>query len=530
VVAGVGKDRLPSMTVSKSKYLNGLQCHKLLWYAYNDKKAIPAPDEATQAIFDQGHDVGALARSLFPGGIEISGDVTQFAEVLERSRGALSLRKPLFEAAFTYKNAYARADILLPVHRNEWDIVEVKSSTQVKEINLHDLALQRYAYEGAGLRIRTCSLMHIDNTYVRRGAIDPQRLLATEDVTDDVALLLPGVERNLASMVRIIGAPKYPRTPIGPHCSDPYDCPLRDLCWDSLPEENVFSLYRGGAKAWELFGRGIEKLDDIPEDFPLSAVQKIQMEAYDTGKPVVDRKALGAFLGTLEYPLYYLDFETFATAIPLYDGVRPYQNIPFQFSLHIVGAPGKTPEHHAFLAPGEEDPRTELLAELKDLLGKKGSIICYNASFEKARLRESCEAYPSYAAWWEKTEGRVVDLLVPFRSFQYYHPSQRGSASMKVVLPAITGKGYEGMAIADGGTASREYLRVTYGGASAEEKTRVRDELLEYCGLDTMGNKGRPQEGRPDVLQRPRAYGATFSLCFSRLIRRLAWFCSLASF
>ena len=475
------------MVISKTKYLNGLQCHKLLWYAYNDKKAIPEPDEATQAIFDQGHEVGKLAQSLYPGGIEITGDLKQFKEVQEKSRAALSLRRPLFEAAFTFNNAYARADILVPAGRDEWDIVEVKSSTEVKEINLHDLSLQRYAYEGAGLKIRNCFLMHIDNSYVRQGAIDPKKLLVAEDVTEDVELLLPGVERNLAAMARIIGARTHPGTPIGPHCSDPYDCPLRGLCWDSLPDDNVFSLTRIGAKAWDLYARGIEALEDIPDDFPLSSAQKIQMEAFESGKPVLKRPAIATFLENLEYPLYYLDFETFSTAIPLYDGVRPYQNVPFQYSLHIVAAPGGEPEHHSFLAEGDGDPRPGILAGLKELLGKKGSIVAYNASFEKGRLREACAAYPAYASWWEKTEPRVADLIVPFRSFQYYHPSQNGSASMKAVLPAITGKGYEGMPIADGGTASREYLRVTYGSATAEERERVRSALLDYCGLDTMG-------------------------------------------
>jgi hypothetical protein len=407
--------------------------------------------------------------------------------VQEKSRAALSLRRPLFEAAFTFNNAYARADILVPAGRDEWDIVEVKSSTGVKEINLHDLSLQRYAYEGAGLKIAGCSLMHIDNTYVRQGAIDPKKLLIAEDVTDDVEMLLPAVERNLAGMAKIIAARTHPGTPIGPHCTDPYDCPLRDLCWESLPEENVFSLTRIGAKAWDLYARGIEALEDIPDDFPLSSAQKLQMEAFESGKPIINRRALRTFLEGLSYPLYYLDFETFSTALPVYDGVRPYQNVPFQYSLHIVATPGGKSEHHSFLAEGDSDPRPLILGGLKDLLGTRGSIVAYNASFEKGRLKEASALYAEYAPWWEKTEARVVDLLVPFRSFHYYHPSQNGSASMKAVLPAITGKGYEGMAIADGGTASREYLRVTYGSAAPEERKRVRRELLEYCGLDTMG-------------------------------------------
>jgi hypothetical protein len=475
------------MIISKSRYLNGLQCHKLLWFATNDRKAIPEPDEATQAVFDQGHEVGRLAQSLYPGGIEIAGGLKEFHEVLEASRQSLSARTPLFEAAFTFHTAYARADILVPVGKRDWDIVEVKSSTDVKEVHLHDLALQRYAYEGAGLPIRKCFLMHIDNTYVRRGAIDPVKLLRARDVTTEVAALLPSVGPNLATMTRVIGGSQFPTTPIGPHCSDPYDCPLTEMCWDFLPADNVFTLYRGGRKSWDLLARGIEKLTDIPDAFSLSPSQRLQVEAHASGKPVVNRIALRRFLKSLEYPLSYLDFETFATAIPLFDDIRPYQNVPFQFSLHALGSPGATPEHHAYLAGGEADPRPELLALLREHLGKRGSIVCYNASFEKGRLKEAVEAYPEYASWWQKTEGRVVDLFEPFRSLHYYHPAQMGSTSMKAVLPAITGTGYEGMAIADGGRASREYLRVTYGESSPAERKLIRNQLLAYCGLDTLG-------------------------------------------
>jgi hypothetical protein len=473
--------------VSKSKYLAGLQCSKLLWYYYNSKEHIPATDEATQAIFDQGHEIGELAKSLFPGGIDVAKGVVDFAQVVRQSVDAVKTRKPLFEAAFRYKNAYARADILKPTGGDRWDIIEVKSSTQVKDINLHDLALQRYAYEGTGLKIRNCGLMHINNEYVRQGRIDPKQLFVLEDVTRQVAGLLPQVEHNLEKMLGVIRLKKHPDIPIGPHCSDPYECILHEMCWDSLPNHNVFTLYRLGQKAFGLLEQGVQQIIDIPADYKLSAAQSIQLRSVKTRRPNINKPAIASFLKDLVYPLYFLDFETFGTAIPLFDKVRPYQQIPFQFSLHIAPCERGKAEHHCYLGDGSVDPRPEILSRLKALLNTTGSIICYNAPFERARIRESCDVYSQFSSWWKKTEPRVLDLLGPFRAFHYYHPDQCGSASIKAVLPALTGKGYGGMSIADGGAASREYLRVTFGQATSVERQKVRKQLEEYCKLDTHG-------------------------------------------
>ena len=473
--------------ISKSKYLAGLQCDKLVWTFYNAKDRIPPPDAALQAIFDQGHEVGNLAKSLYLGGIEVAPGIVDLAKVLPASQDALLRRKPLFEAAFAYGNTYARVDILDPVGRDQWDIIEVKSSTQVKEINLHDIALQRYTYEGAGLRIRKCILMCINTEYVRKGEINPEELFTRHDVTADVNAILPGVKKRLSQMAKVIAQQKEPRVPIGPQCDDPYTCPLHDACWGFLPVQNIFTLYRGGQKSFDLFASGVQEIVRMPRGVKLSATQGIQVGAVRSGEAYVDAPALGRFVRAMKYPLYYLDFETFGTAIPLFDNARPHQQIPFQFSLHIVKSEGAHPEHHGFLAEGQSDPRDEILSRLKSLLGTKGSIVAYNAGFEKRALKESCAVYKEFKLWYEKLEPRFVDLLVPFRAFHYYHPAQQGSASIKSVLPALTGRGYEGMEIADGGTASQEFLRVAFGTVPARERQTVRKHLEEYCALDTMG-------------------------------------------
>jgi len=280
-----------------------------------------------------------------------------------------------------------------------------------------------------------------------------------------------------------------PDVKIGPQCDDPYACPLHDVCWEFLPEDSPLNLtgFRK-AEAFKMIHGGILRLEDVPDGTALTEKQEIQIEAARTGLPYFNHHKLAKFLKGLDYPRYFLDFETFQTAIPVFDLVRPYQQIPFQFSLHVIAAPGAPPAHHSYLSEGKGDPRPEFLALLKDKLGDKGSIICYNAGFESGIAEASVEVVPGYQDWWRAAKKRLVDLLVPFRAFACYHPGQLGSASLKAVLPAVTGgPGYENMDISDGGMASWEYLRVMFGNAGPEEKTRVRKQLEEYCGLDTEG-------------------------------------------
>jgi len=182
-----------------------------------------------------------------------------------------------------------------------------------------------------------------------------------------------------------------------------------------------------------------------------------------------------------------LDFETIGTAIPLFDGVRPYQQVPFQFSVHIVRAQGAEPEHHSFLADGTGDPRLALMRQLIECIDNQGSILAYNADFEKSRVRECCAVLPEFATWFAQLESRFVDLLKPFRAFNYYHPQQCGSNSMKAVLPALTARSYESLEIRDGGAANREFLRVNFGDVTDQERQRVRQNLVNYCGQDTEG-------------------------------------------
>jgi len=475
---------MPFDLLSKTKYITGLQCPRLIWTEIHEPEKIPETDPVTQHIFDQGHLVGELAKRLFPEGIDISTE--DFMGNISSTIDLLTERKPLFEAGILAGKFYSRIDILYPAAEEEWDIVEVKSSTSVKNVHINDVAFQRYCCNQSGLNIRKCYLALINNQYVRDGEIDPEGLLNTHDVTDQVEEASVGIQDRIDGILEVVSQETCPEMIIGPHCRDPYECPLTD-CWDSLPEHNIFSLYYSGKKAFEMYNSGIVTVGEIPDGYKLNDKQRIQQACVVSGEPYVDKEAIRDFLSSLEYPLYYLDFETIGPAVPLFDGIRPYHDIPFQFSVHVVKDEQSLPVHHSYLTSGEDDPRPALLAELQKTLGNSGSIIAYNKGFEEGILRDLASAFPEYSDWIEQVCSRLVDLLAPFRNFDYYHPAQKGSASLKAVLPAITGRGYEDLEINDGQLASITFLAATYGNMPEAEKVKVMDNLEKYCGRDTEG-------------------------------------------
>ena len=471
--------------LSKSKYLNGLQCPKYLWVKLNEPDRIPRFDESMLYRFNQGHLVGEFAKKRFPDGIDIPAD--DFTINLKQTEELLKKRKPLFEAGFMIDNAFSRIDVLKPVSKDEWNIIEVKSSTRIKNVNIHDVSFQRYCCENYGLKIRNCFLMTVNNEYIKQSDIDPAGLLTMTKITAGVDRATNGIRQRVDSMFSTIASKECPDVTIGKQCNSPYECPLKEECWSFLPEYNIFDMYGSKKNAFELLKKGIYSFKDIPDDFPLSGKQEIQKGCEITGRPHIGKEPIRQFLNNLEYPLYYLDFETFSGAIPLFDGTRPYQQIPFQFSLHVVDEDHTVTRHYSFLADGKGDPRAEFVASLKRVLGNSGSIVVYNQSFEKSVLRALATIFPEYNDWVENLNDRIIDLLAPFRAFHYYDARQKGSASIKNVLPVLTGTSYDHLDISDGMNASLAFLGVISNSASAEERIKIRSDLKKYCTLDTEG-------------------------------------------
>ena len=476
---------MPPSILSKTNFLYGQQCHKYLWTLLHDPQSVPAPDAATQFVFDQGHDVGALAQKLFPNGISMP--TNDFSANCRVTRENLGGDRPLFEAGILAGHVYCRLDVLNPAGDGSWDIIEVKSATSVKDVNILDVAFQRFCCLSAGLKIRSCKLAYINNKYVRQGEIDPKQLFIVEDITARVDEASAGLGEKVEEVLAVMSQQQCPEKEIGQHCTDPYECPLQPVCWAFLPEHSVFDLYWAGKKRFELYENGVLHIKDIPSGFVLNPKQQIQISCVNSGEPHIDKTGIKTFLDSLKYPIFFLDFETFGTAIPMFDGTRPYQQIPFQFSLHVVFDNDDGTLQFGYLADGAEDPRPKLAAELKELLRDSGSIVAYYAPFEKQVLEDLAVALPQYRAWVDGLQGRIVDLLKPFSNFHYYHPGQKGSASLKKVLPALTGISYEGLAINDGKLAGVAYMAATYGNASEEERKKIRQDLQQYCGQDTGG-------------------------------------------
>jgi len=469
--------------LTKSAFLCGLQCDKLLWVDRNQPEQLPPVDESTQAVFDQGHQVGDLAKELYPDGIEIDWENGHEAGIAQ-TRAVLAERKPMFEAGFQTGKLHARADILQPAAGGRWDLIEAKSSSKVKEEHIPDVAFQKHVYESAGIRIRRCYLIHIDTSYTRRGALDVEGLFQRTEVTGEVGTMEVEVRSEARRLLSVMAKPRCPEVEVGPHCAG---CALYDQCWSFLPDHSVFSLARGGAKSYDLMEQGILKVRDIPEDFELNAKQEIQVACDKSGKVHIERNALRRFLDQLRYPLYFLDFETMSVAVPPYDLLSPYEKVPFQYSLHIVDSPVKRARRHSYIAGGAADPRPEILSNLKTLIGKKGSIVAFNASFEKSVLRSCVNRFPRFAAWFQSMEPRIVDLYTPFRDFHYYHPDQDGSASLKAVLPVLTGKSYEDLEIADGQVAALRFREMAFGNLPAAKEKEIRNALEIYCRQDSEG-------------------------------------------
>ena len=475
--------------LTKSKYILGIQCPAALWIEINDKERIPEMNDAAKHRMEEGTRVGQLATKLYPEGVSIPED---FKENLEETQKLLEKRKPLFEPGFKIKTEwgeiFARIDILVPVGKDEWDIIEVKSGTKIKEINYHDVSFQKYVCEKAGLKIRKSSLCHINKEFVKTGEIKSEELFTVEDVSDKVKDLYDYIERNIKNLFKVIDLPKCPEVTKEDILNAEYSNVAIDEFYDSLPEENVFQLYRiRKKKALELYEEGVLKIKDLPKSFKLNEKHGIQKNCSLNGEAHNDKEKIKDFLDGLNYPLYYLDFETFSTVIPIFDKTKPYQQIPFQFSLHVVEKRGEEPKHISYLAKGGKDERKDFLNALKDSLGDNGDIVVYNESFEKKVIKENIEAFPEFEEWGNNILGRIVDLLKPFRDFHFYHPKQNGSASLKKVFPIFSDDvKYDDLIISNGEDASLSYFKSHFEDVPKDEKLKIREHLEKYCELDTL--------------------------------------------
>lgn len=474
--------------LSKSEYLKGKQCAKALWLHRHSKNLLPGAHGQSEARFESGREVGEIARMRFPGGSLVDckpWEIKQSVRLTEEfiSQGVSVIYEA---AALATDGAYARVDILQRslTRPDAWNMIEVKSSSGIKDYHIDDVALQYHAFTCAGYNIDRCLLLHINSDYVRHGELDVSALFTQADITDQVKALQPTISPLVTSLLNTVSLAQEPQMDIGAHCSAPVDCDFKAHCWKHVPEYSIFNVLQA-KKAFELVAAtGSYLVKDIPAEQIPKGAKAIDLRSYLTNDVYVDKKKLQEFVAPMQYPLYYLDFETIGPTIPMYDGTRPYQPVTFQFSLHIEYAPDKL-ESKDYLHWQRTDPREEFVEQLLKQCGNSGSIIVYNRAFEAGCIEKLAEAFPQHATALLALNERMFDLLVPFRQRWLYHPKQNGSASIKAVLPAFTNKSYEELDIADGSTASEKYLAFMQGRLPENEAEKLYSDLVSYCELDT---------------------------------------------
>lgn len=371
-------------------------------------------------------------------------------------------------------------------------IAEVKSSTECKENYLHDLAYQVFVLTGCGLLIKNALLVHINSDYVRQGELDIQTLFTIEDLTQAVYSMLPEVERNIESLTLVAESCTEPEIDIGPYCTTPFDCGFQSHCWHHLPSPSIFDIAKLKARTkFEAYYQGIISYPDILRSaLKLNDRQQLQIEAEVNKSPLrINSNGLHRFLDDLNYPLYFLDFETFQQAIPEYDGVSPYMQIPFQYSLHIQRVRGGVLEHLEYLAPSGIDPRRGLAEQLVHDIPKHSFILAYNMAFEKGVITRLSSMYPDLEDHLLSLLEGFRDLMVPFQKMDVYSPEMEGSYSIKKVLPALCGDDpelhYDSLdGIHNGSEAMSAYAALS--SRSPEEAAQIRKNLLAYCRLDTL--------------------------------------------
>ena len=475
------------LRLSKSRYVAGVQCLKRLYWQVHEPELAAEPDASAYAIMEQGREVGMLARQLFPGGVEVASDGGLDQAIRATRELVANPEVPaIFEGVFEHDGVLVRVDVLHRRRDGRWRLIEVKSSTSKKEEHLDDVAIQYRVLSRCGLDVGSACLAHVNRSFVfRGGSVDPWRFFRIRNVTRQVAKLQPKLTFQLRAAFTVLSMPKAPDIAPGKHCMSPVTCEFFDRCNPPLPDDHIGYLPRLHASAEDQLDQmGVESIRDVPDDFELTEIQRRAATCVQTEEPWFNPE-LGNALESLRFPLYFADFESVNPAVPRFPGMRPYDQLPFQWSVHVLRQPGAEPEHYEFLATDASDPRREFITSLCSALGKSGSIVVYSA-FESQRLSELAAWLPEFAGRIKKIQRRLWDLLPVVRN-HVYHPKFAGSYSIKNVLPALApGMTYEGMEVADGTDAGLAWESLMRGDLDQVERERIEKALWDYCGQDTL--------------------------------------------
>ncbi len=480
---------------SKSKYCLAWQCPKLLWLN-KFKPELKPEDPSLEARFAEGNLVGDLAMSLFGNFTEVTAykedgklDLNKMQELTKEC--IESGTENICEASFNYNGLYCAVDILRKKDGG-YAIYEVKSSTHASHIYAVDIAYQKYVLEHSGLNIVGTYLICINSDYIRGEELNIGELFQIIDMSSKVKDEYQNVPSLLKKAEQIYSLKTEPDTDIGLHCRDPYECAFWGYCTKKLPSPNVFNLYRMGfEKAIKHYKQGQISYNDLLFDSGITNAKQLRQMLHQVSDQPddIDKDGIRDFLDTLSYPIYFLDFETTQAVIPEFEGTKPYEQIPFQYSLHYIEYEGGPLLHKEFLAESGTDPRRAIAKRLCEDIPMNVCVTAYNKAFECSRIKELANTYPDLADHLMNIGSNIKDLLVPFQSGYYYTKAMGGSFSIKSVLPALfpddPALDYHNLdQIHNGGEAMNIFPKIK--DMPPEEAERTRKNLLEYCKLDTF--------------------------------------------
>lgn len=474
------------MNLSKSKYCNAVQCNKMLWLYKNKPEEECSVDNSS--VLDNGTEVGELAKQLLGKHIDIefNSDLNRMIEDTTKYLNEKDI--VITEASFNYNNNFCSVD-LLKVNNNSYEIYEVKSSTEIKDIYLDDISYQYYVLNSLGLNVTKCSIVYINSNYIRIGDLELDKLFNIEDVTDIVLSKQDYVKDKIKEINKYMDNKEEPSEVLGLHCVKPYDCPFFNYCTRNIEKPNVFDIRRMTSKSkFDLYNSGIYKYEDLlKENINWKFKQQIEYELYDK-EDNIDKVMINGFLSTLSYPLYFLDFETYQQSIPMYDNVKPYMQIPFQYSLHYIESVDGELKHTEYLGDGVNDPRRELAVRLVNDIPMNVTTVAYNMMFEKMVIKSLANLFPDLSEHLMNIHDNMKDLMIPFKDRSYYTKDMHGSYSIKYVLPALfpddPSLNYHNLdMVHNGSEAMNSYSNLS--SMTKEEQEVLRYNMLKYCELDT---------------------------------------------
>lgn len=480
--------------LSKSRFCRGKQCPKMLWMD-NYKKEEQTP-MSNEQILENGTEVGDLARGLFGEYTNIERPDSPNANsvmILKTQEAIENNVKIITEASFEFENNFCSVDILKNFG-DSFEIYEVKSSTSIHDIYYYDASYQYYVLTNAGYNVTKVCLVHINNEYVRHGELNLNELFKINDITEIALEKQNEIKSIIDKLKKVVEVETEPKNTIGVQCFDPYQCQYWEYCTKNLPTPNVFDLTSTNTHAinkntkFEFYNSRKITFEDVQyEDLPLDTLKQIDNEIHNK-EDEIDVDNIREFMDTLSYPIYFLDFETYQKPIPEYDDMKPFQQIPFQYSLHYILKEGGELYHKEYLAIPGEDPRRKLAEQLVKDIPLNVCTTAYNMGFEKGRIKEMAEIYPDLADHLLNIRENIKDLMIPFQKKYYYNKAMQGSYSIKYVLPALypndPSLDYHNLPVVHNGSeASATFINLI--NKSKEEQEEIRKGMLMYCGLDT---------------------------------------------